>query len=120
MHSKRKRRTVLVALLAFVLATSAYAFTAANTFPDEAGRAGDGSGDISGYEVTNVSYDLNNTNPSTLDSVSFDLDAEANEVQARVNGGSWVVCAGGPTSWTCDITGTSTLGANTLQVAAAS
>ena len=120
MHSKRKRRTILVALLAFVLATAAYAFTASNTFPDGGGNAGDGTGTISGYAVSNVSYDLNDANPATLDSVSFDLDDDATEVRVRVNAGSWVLCSGGPTSFTCNISGTSTQAANSLQVAAAS
>lgn len=64
-------RVVTLAVLALILTSLAYGFAAANTVP--AGNAGDGAGQISGYTVSNVKYALNETNPSNIDSVAFDL-----------------------------------------------
>jgi hypothetical protein len=103
MTSTRSRRRVLVlALLAFVVATAAYAFTAGNTVP--ASKAGDGSGAITGYNVTNVAYNLDAANPQLIDSVEFDLDAAAGEVKAKVQaaGTNWANCTNAVNHWTCD------------------
>jgi hypothetical protein len=100
----RKFRYVAAALLAVVVAAGAYAFTASNTVP--ATNAGSGSGTISGYDVTNVSYALNGTDPTTVDSVSFTLDKSAGTVKAQVQtGGSWYDCSNGGSGndWTCSM-----------------
>lgn len=105
MTSTRSRRRVLVlALLAFVVATAAYAFTAGNTVP--ASKAGDGAGAITGYTVSNVAYNLDAANPQLIDSVEFDLDAAAGEVKARVQAGgtNWASCTNAVNRWTCDFT----------------
>ena len=114
------RRLAALAIFS-VIAVSAFGFAEANTFNGgtDAGRAGDGSGTISGYNVTNIRYNLNEANPSNLDSVTFDLDASATNVKARVNAGTWATCTGGPTTdWTCNVGGT-VASATSLQVVAA-
>ena len=114
----RKTRAALAALLAFVVATAAYAFTASNTVP--ASKAGDGESAISGYVVSNVKYNLDTTNPANLASVQFDLDAAAATAKAKVvSTGSFVDCSNtAGNSWTCPLTGTSVLSANQLRVIA--
>ena len=75
-HRKRRRRLALVALLAFVLGTTAVAYAANITFNGaaNAGAAGEGAGTISGYNVTNIKY--------TLDSAGF-----INELSKTMVGG---------------------------------
>jgi hypothetical protein len=114
-------------LLALIFAVSAYAFAAANTVPSSG--AGDGSATISGYTITNVTYDTNtDSNPGTIDQVSFDLTPNAGagaatEVYVKlVNaGGSWYTCsAGAVLDWDCTIGGAvTTLAADELRVVAA-
>jgi hypothetical protein len=123
MYTKRKRRTIIALLLAFVLAAAAYAFTASNTVAG--GSAGDGSGAISGYTVTATSYTLNAADPSLLDKVSFNVGAAANSVKARTNNmtaGVWMTCAStGGTNWECTFpAGVTVVAATSLQVVAAS
>jgi hypothetical protein len=93
---RHKRRYALAALLAMIVATAGFAFAAANSV--EASKAGDGSGAITGYAVTGVSWDLNDTNPQYIDDVTFDLGAAATEVKARVRKSdssyyAWVPCS---------------------------
>ncbi len=121
---KRARRLTVVAVFAIV-AVAAFGFAAANTVPESG--AGDGSEDISGYTVTNVTYNLDTTNPAVIDTVSFDLAptagaGAATEVHVQlVSGGSWFTCSAGVSSdWDCDISGAVTaLAANSLRVVAA-
>lgn len=93
---------VFVAVVA--ISVAAYAFAAANTVPNT--RAGDGTGTVSGYNVTNVVYTLNGSDPSKLDSVAFDLGAAAVQVQVQlVSSGTWYACAlDTGTVWECDTT----------------
>jgi hypothetical protein len=120
-NRKRKRRIAVVALLAFVLGTTAFAYAAGITFngANNAGAAGQGNGAISGYDVTNIHYTLDNNDPSNLTGVTFELSpATATTVKAKINGmAGWSSCTGGPT-WTCTLSGTA-LSASSLQVAAA-
>ena len=119
MKSKRKRRYVLAALLAAIVAASGFAFAAQNTVAGS--RAGDGNGTVSGYNVSAISWDLNDANPQAIDDVTFTLDATANELRVRVRESvdgwsNWTAagaCTGGPT-YTCDLTG---LGIETVEVA---
>lgn len=111
---------VIVAVLAITVAS--YAFAAANTVPDT--KAGDGTGDVSGYDVTDVVYNLNSTDPSTLDSVSFDLGAAAatGKVKAQlVDSGAWYACTlDTGTVWTCNTSGLDVSSIDQLRVVAAS
>ncbi len=63
----------LVTALA-IFAVGGAAFTAANTVPQTS--AGEGAGAISGFTVTNVLYNLDNTNPSNVTSVTFTATAD--------------------------------------------
>lgn len=94
-------------LLLFILATATYAFTAGNTVP--ATKAGQGVNTISGYAVTNVDYALDTNDASNVSGVTFDLDAAADTVQARVNtnatDGAWMACSNSTSfTWVCTLT----------------
>jgi len=118
----RFRNLVVLGLLV-IIAGAVYGFAAANTVKESA--AGDGEGDISGYTITNISYDLDADDPSLLDSVSFnvavaDTDAgAATEVAAQI-AGEWFTCANaGGTTFDCAIGGAvSVLNAEILRVVA--
>ena len=104
---RRRRRTILLLLAAAALSLFTFAFTAANVVPGT--RAGDGAGQISGYTVSNVQYQLDGTDASLIESVSFTLDAAASSVRAKVVQASttYTTCAttNSPTNtnWTCNI-----------------
>jgi hypothetical protein len=121
-------RYFAVLILLLILVASVYAFAAANDVPESG--AGIDNDVISGYTITNVTYDTNTDgDPSTLDMVSFDLAptagaAPATEVFVQVETavGTWYTCAAGVTlDWDCDLTGTvvNTLDADNLNVVAA-
>lgn len=97
-----------IVLIAVLLAGAAivYGFAAANVVPETG--AGEGSGTVSGYTITNVDYDTLSSNPSKLQSVSFDAAptagaGAASEVKISVDAGTtWVTCSGPVGStWTC-------------------
>lgn len=120
----RNFKIVFVLLIIAAVSVAAYAFAAANTVPDT--KAGDGSGTVSGYTVTSVVYTLNGTDPSTLDSVEFDLGAAAAtgkvKVQLVATTGNWYTCTqvGVTTVWTCSTTGLDVSTIDQLRVVAAS
>ena len=74
------RLVASVALVAIV-ATSAFAFMAHNSVA--ASMAGEGQGAVTGYHVTNVSWDISPTDPSLITGVSFTLDAPAKTVLVK-------------------------------------
>jgi predicted ribosomally synthesized peptide with SipW-like signal peptide len=97
----RKRRVVLAALLALIVAVTAGAFTATNTFSGP-NRAGDGTGVISGYTVSNIHYTIDNADPSRMTAVQFDLDTTAADVRARVDNNAWTTCTNtAANTWSC-------------------
>jgi hypothetical protein len=103
MRHARKRRLVVVAVAALVVAASAYAFTAANTVPNT--NAGDGQGTVSGYTVTNVAYVLAAATPSNIDKVTFTINpTAAATVQAKLTaaGTTYTTCTNVTGSVTCD------------------
>jgi hypothetical protein len=105
---KFRYRILALLALAVILSAATYGFAAANNVP--AGVAGEGSAAISGYTVSNVVYTLDNSDPTQFDSVAFTLDANASDVYAGLGNGTviyWTSCSGGPTSFTCDLTGSS-------------
>ena len=118
----RNFKVMLIALVILAIAGSAYAFAAANTVPDT--KAGDGLGVVSGYTITDVVYTLNATDPSTLDSVAFDLGAAAatGKVNAQlIASGSWYTCVlDTGTVWICDTSGLLAESIDQLRVVAAS
>ncbi len=113
LHKYRYRILILI-VLTLVLGTASYGFAAGNTVP--AGVAGEGMGVISGYTVSSVTYLLDSSLPTQFDSVAFTLSANASDVYVGIGNGVttyWTGCAGGPTNFTCDISG------STVSVAAA-
>ena len=116
----RSLKVLFVLFIIVVISVATYAFADANTVPDT--KAGDGSGTVSGYTVTSVVYNLNVTNPATLDSVAFDLGAAAAQVQVQlVTAGTWYECTPDTgTVWECDTTGLTVATINQLRVVAAS
>lgn len=119
---RRRRRTILVLFAAAALALATYAFTAANNVP--ATKAGDGSGAITGYDVTNVAYTLDAANPANIESVSFTLDAVAGTVKAKLVAASttYTDCTNtGGNDWSCNVEPDPTvLSADELRVIATS
>jgi len=117
-HLTRPRNTGLV-LLALILAAAVYGFAAANTVPDT--YAGDGSGTILGYTVSNVAYTLNGDgNPSDIDLVSFTLSAAAGQAFVSFDGGAtWITCSiAGGTNVSCGSLNESVTAAASLRVVA--
>ena len=104
----RGTRVFAIGVAAAAMATGAYAYTDANTV--EESRAGDGNNTITGYDVTDVEYDLDAGDPSQLDLVRFTLDEPARSVRAKVESGStdYSTCTEtAPDSqvWECDLDG---------------
>jgi spermidine/putrescine-binding protein len=98
----RPRTIVAVALLTAILAAGAYAFTASNTVPSS--NAGAGSGAVSGYTATNVSYTLTAADPTTIDTLTFTVAPTTTSVVKVKAGttGSWKTCVNSSGSITCD------------------
>ena len=88
-------RVVAIALFTIVAGSVGYAFAASNS--GLAGPGGDGTGQISGYQITDVSYALNATDPTRIDAVSFDIDAGDQLPDVVVSlvrdSGAWHDCA---------------------------
>ena len=98
-----RSRILGILVVAAALATGAYAFTATNTVPSSS--AGSGSGTISGYTVSAIAYQLNNTTPSDIDSMTFTLNASATTAKAKIVSGSttYTDCSiSGGVNVTCD------------------
>lgn len=108
-------------VLVLILAAAVYGFAAANTVPDT--YAGDGSGNILGYTISNVAYGLTaggDTDPTTIDECTFTLNNAATTVYVSFDGGTtWSSCGiSGGTSVTCSGLSESVAGANSLRVIA--
>jgi hypothetical protein len=123
-------RTLLSALALLLVMSVAYAFAATNVVPTSG--AGDGAGAISGYTVSDIDYlltDGTNTDPSTIDRVTFTLADTADgitvgqprDVQVSlVNGGAFYSCTTTGWSVSCPVTGgVLVTAANELRVIAA-
>ena len=121
MFSSRTLKVTIAVMIVAIIAAVGYAFAAGNTVPLT--KAGDGNGIVSGYTVSNVVYNLNTTDPSSLDSVDFDLSAAA--VTAKIKlvtaGSTWYDCTVvSSNSWTCDTTGATVSTIDQLRVVATS
>jgi hypothetical protein len=100
--SLRTTRILLALVIIGVIAGAAYAFTAGNTVPTS--YAGDGTGTISGYTLSNIAYTVNSTTPTNLDQVAFTLDQSATTAKIKLQG-NWYACSiSGGTSVTCNTT----------------
>jgi hypothetical protein len=119
-YVRSPRRLIVVAAFAIV-ALSAFGFAASNTIAD-GGNAGDGDATISGFTITNISYDVNNTNPTVIDTVTFDVSpAVTGEAKVKFNNDpDWYDCGTGA-SLSCDLTSGSVdvLNATNIRVIAA-
>lgn len=114
----RSSKLFVVVLMVLVFATAAFAFAASNTVP--ASFAGEGASVTSGYTVSSVTYNLNATTPSDIDSVSFTLNAAAGTVKVRlITTGSYVNCTNSSGfNWTCNTTGVTVNAADEFRVVA--
>ena len=108
-HTASKSTKAIVGglLLAGATTLGVSALTAGNTVPDS--RAGDGSGAVSGYVVTNVDYGLNATNPQNIDEVTFTLDATpaaGSDIKVRLvsTSSNWYDCTTVAADATCATT----------------
>jgi hypothetical protein len=92
----RNFKVVLFVVAILVIAGSAYAFAAQNTIEDSA--AGYKASTVPGYAVTNVAYDLDDTDPTTVDAITFDIAPSSGSAAAvlvkvqTAGGGGWTDC----------------------------
>ncbi len=92
----RNFKVLLIVFVAIVVAGSAYAFAATNTVPDSA--AGYKANVVPGYTVTNIVYDLDGTDPTIVDAITFDIAPSSGTVVAAivklqtVTAGAWTNC----------------------------
>jgi hypothetical protein len=119
-------RSFIILVVALALTTTAFALAAGNTV--DTSKAGDGSAAVSGYAVTNITYNLNPTTPSLIASVEFDLDDTATNVAASISDNASPTpnetyadsCTNNSGNhWTCTFTGVTVLEAYDLRVIAA-
>lgn len=101
----RNLKVLLFVLAVLVIAGSAYAFAASNSIADSA--AGYAGVTVPGYDVTNIVYDLDGTDPTIVDAITFDIaplsgSAPAVTVKIQtVNSGSWTTCPVAAGTATC-------------------
>ena len=92
----RNFKVLVIALVIMIAAGSAYAFAAQNTVADSA--AGYKASVVPGYTVTNVAYDLNATDPTLVDAITFAIAPSSGTVVAAIvklqtaTGGTWKDC----------------------------
>jgi hypothetical protein len=92
----RNFKVLLVVLVLIVATAGAYAFAAANTVPDSA--AGYAASVVPGYTVTSIVYDLDATDPTVVDLITFDISPTSGDVVAAIvkvqtaAAGSWTNC----------------------------
>jgi hypothetical protein len=121
-------RYLLVLIIALIVATGVLGFAASNTVP--VSGAGDGSGGISGYTVSNISYVLA-ADPSQVAGVTFAVDRNdpgenmPTTVKIQISpSAAWTACSlsggTGPWAFTCTLgTPVSVVTASSLHVVAA-
>jgi hypothetical protein len=119
MHSLvRVVRGLGIAGILLTLGVGAYAFTATNTVP--ASRAGDGTGTVSGYSVSNIHYNLDVTTPTNIDAVTFTVDTApvAGSTMKVQIAGNWYSCTNATTTLTCATTAPALTVGNTTSLEA--
>lgn len=98
------KKLILALVAAAAIGIGSYALAAANTVPSS--NAGIGSGAVSGYTVSSITYTLGAT-PSDVDAVDFDISPSSPTptVKARfVTGGTWYDCTVVGAAVSCDTT----------------
>jgi len=93
-----------VAIVAIAMIGVVMASTASNTVPDS--KAGEGQGTITGYDISTVHYQLNASDPSKIDAVTFKLDSApiaGSTIKVKVGSAStsWYSCTTVTTAATC-------------------
>jgi hypothetical protein len=92
----RNFKVLLIVLVILVVAAGAYAFAAQNTVPDSA--AGYKANVVPGYTVTDIVYDLDATDPTVVDAITFKIGPTSGTVEAALvelqtaDAGTWKVC----------------------------
>jgi hypothetical protein len=119
--NQKRLPIILLFIIALFIVTATNAFAAANTVPES--KAGDGSGDVSGFTVSAVHYGLG-ANPTEIDSVTFTLDSEpvsGSTIKIRLvsSGSTWYTCTNDTTEVTCVTTGATVSPSNSLEVVVA-
>ena len=122
-HSRRMHALIVLAL-ALIAAVAIYGLAASNTVPDSG--AGDGTGTISGYTISNVAYTLNATTPSDIDKVTFTVTPGGSAgaptvVKAKLvsTSSTYSNCTNtSGTTWECSFTGVTVAAADELRVIA--
>ena len=99
-------KIIAIVLAILTISVVAYGFAAANVVPESG--AGDGSGTVSGYTISNIDYTLLASDPTKVESVSFDVVATEgasapDDVRVTVDAGTtWITCTGPTTNnWAC-------------------
>ena len=98
----RNFKVLVITVVVLVVAASVYAFAASNTIEDSA--AGYAAKVVPGYTVSNIVYDLDATDPTMVDNITFDIAPSSGTVVAAivklqtVGGGTWKDCTLGTAS----------------------
>ena len=113
-------RPRVLTLLAFgaIVSLAVSGFAAANTVP--ASSAGDGSGAITGYVVSNIQYVLDVADPAKIATVKFDLAPAAATAVSIQLAGSWYTCTNVAGAVSCTTPLATALSVVSLRVVAAS
>lgn len=100
---------MIVGLLILLVAVGAiaggiFASTAGNTVTDT--RAGSGQASVSGYDVSNVHYEMDPTDPSLINEVTFTADpapSSNSTIQVKLVSSSndWYLCTFSGTAVSC-------------------
>lgn len=103
---KSPRRLAALAVFA-IIAVSAFGF-AANTSFTGTNRAGNGTDNIGGYQVSNIQYSFESGDPQHIGGMTFNLNHPASDVQVRFDTDAWTDCGpatgAGPYVVTCSFT----------------
>jgi hypothetical protein len=92
----RNFKVLVFVLVILVIAGSAYAFAAQNTIADSA--AGYKASVVPGYAVTSIVYDLDATDPTLVDAITFNIAPTSGSAAAALvklqtaSGGAWTDC----------------------------
>lgn len=96
--------------LSLIIAAATYGFAAVNSV-NSAGILGVGYGVMSNYQVNNISYTLDEANPTTFTAVDFEVDQLGGSLIAGVSSTKrgqvvWADdCQTNGTKWTCTFNG---------------
>lgn len=119
---RRSLRIFITLTIMAIFATGAYAFTASNTV--DPSSAGYGDETISGFDVTDVRYGVDDTvSPPEINEVTFLLIPQIDPggtVQVQLDGSSWHSCSTDPGSGyqVCPVSGVTVEDADNLEVLA--